>query len=78
MTIEASLPYEIKKHIFSFLDKRCFRCKRVMSFIRKESYYYYYPSINSRDNTKYTVCNKCYFELDLIRRFSSSGVISYG
>lgn len=74
-----NLPDEIKKYIISFLDRKCFRCNKKISFLNKDKYYSFFPPFLNNDVhfDGYTVCPLCLFSLQMVSRFSNKGLISY-
>ena len=47
------LAVELKIYILTFLDKKCFKCDKIISFSKNELYYNYYPFEYNNDFTKF-------------------------
>ena len=67
---------DIKNYILTFLDKKCFKCEKIISFCNKEIHFNYYPYEYNNDYTKYSLCFKCYSNLYTIN--TNNGLLSYG
>ena len=79
MDIHKNLPNEMKCTIISFLDRKCFRCNKKISFLNKDKYYRFFPPFLNNDEhfEGYIVCSLCLFSLQMVSRFSNKGIISY-
>ena len=76
MLIYKYLAIELKIYILTFLDKKCFKCQKIISFYKNELYHNYYPFEYNNDFTKFTLCPNCYSNLHTIN--TNNGLLSYG
>ena len=69
------LAIELKIYILTFLDKKCFKCDKIIYFSKNELYYNYYPFEYNNDFTKFTLCLDCLSNLHTIN--TNHGLLSY-
>lgn len=76
--IYKDLPDELKYEIISFLNAKCFRCNRIIYFLKNEECYRFYPPfLDDVHFEGYPTCSLCLFSLQMTSRFSSRGMLSY-
>ena len=68
-----NLPNELKYEIISFLNAKCFRCNKIIYYLKNDKYYRFFPPFLDNDESfkGYVVCPLCLFSINMVSRFSN-------
>ena len=73
MNVFADLPNEVKSYILSYLNKKCFRCNKILYYLKNDKSYKFYPPFlnNDREFKGYDICALCLFSMQMVSRFTN-------